>query len=287
MIELIKKEQELRTNRLHSEEDSDLIGSGGYVSPIDHLYEDVLIAVSLKKPVLLKGPTGSGKTKLAETVSYFFSQPIQSINCSVDLDAEALLGFKTIVLKGGTNVIEFVDGPVVEAMKKGHILYIDEINMAKPETLPILHSVLDYRRMLTNPYTGEVIKAHPDFSVIAAINEGYIGTTPMNEALKNRFVSFSIPYITGELLAKLLDNLFPNASKELHNLMLNLAEDLMAQVQQGLLAEDAASIRSLQYAMDLAQYMNPLRAIDYAIAEKLDDEQEKRLVLELASSWVK
>lgn len=287
MIELIKKEQELRTNRLHSEEDSDLIGSGGYVSPIDHLYEDVLIAVSLKKPVLLKGPTGSGKTKLAETVSYFFSQPIQSINCSVDLDAEALLGFKTIVLKGGTNVIEFVDGPVVEAMKKGHILYIDEINMAKPETLPILHSVLDYRRMLTNPYTGEVIKAHPDFSVIAAINEGYIGTTPMNEALKNRFVSFSIPYITGELLAKLLDNLFPNASKELHNLMLNLAEDLMAQVQQGLLAEDAASIRSLQYAMDLAQYMDPLRAIDYAIAEKLDDEQEKRLVLELASSWVK
>ena len=61
----------------------------------------------------------------------------------------------------------------------------------------------------------------------------------------------------------------------------------MAQVQQGLLAEDAASIRSLQYAMDLAQYMDPLRAIEYAIAEKLDDEQEKRLVLELASSWIK
>lgn len=184
-------------------------------------------------------------------------------------------------------MIEFVDGPVVEAMKKGHILYIDEINMAKPETLPILHSVLDYRRMLTNPYTGEVIKAHPDFSVIAAINEGYIGTTPMNEALKNRFVSFSIPYITGELLEELFNNLFPNAPKDLHTLMLNLAEDLMAQVQQGLLAEDAASIRSLQYAMDLAQYMDPLRAIEYAIAEKLDDEQEKRLVLELASSWVK
>lgn len=287
MIELIQKEKELRTSRVHSDKDTDLIGTGGYVSPIDHLYEDVLIAVSLKKPVLLKGPTGAGKTKLAETVSHFFSQPVQSINCSVDLDAEALLGFKTIVIKEGTNVIEFVDGPVIESMKKGHILYIDEINMAKPETLPILHSVLDYRRMLTNPYTGEVIKAHPDFSVIAAINEGYIGTTPMNEALKNRFVSFSIPYITGELLEKLFNNLFPNAPKDLHTLMLNLAEDLMAQVQQGLLAEDAASIRSLQYAMDLAQYMDPLRAIEYAIAEKLDDEQEKRLVLELASSWIK
>ena len=56
-------------------------------------------------------------------------------------------------------------------MKEGHILYIDEINMAKPETLPILNGVLDYRRQLTNPYTGEVIKAAPGFNVIAAINE--------------------------------------------------------------------------------------------------------------------
>ncbi|MBD7944358.1 AAA family ATPase [Psychrobacillus sp. FSL K6-2684] len=287
MIDLIERERQIRTKRLHSEKDIDLIGSGGYVSPIDFLYEDVLIAVSLKKPVLLKGPTGAGKTKLAETVSHFFSQPVQSINCSVDLDAESLLGFKTIVIKEGTNVIEFVDGPVVEAMKKGHILYIDEINMAKSETLPILHSVLDYRRMLTNPFTGEVIKAHPDFSVIAAINEGYIGTTPMNEALKNRFVSFTIPYISGDLLANLFHNLFPDAQEELHTLMLNLASDLMEQVKQGLLAEDAASIRSLQYAMELAHYMEPLRAINYAIAEKLEDEQEKRLVLELASSWIK
>jgi MoxR-like ATPase len=141
--------------------------------------------------------------------------------------------------------------------------------------------------MLTNPFTGEVIKAHPDFSVIAAINEGYIGTTPMNEALKNRFVSFSIPYISGELLESLWNALFPSASKEMHALMLNLAEDLMSQVKQGLLSEEAASIRSLQHAMELSEYMEPIRAINYAIAEKLEDEQEKKLVLELASSWMK
>ena len=69
--------------------------------------------------------------------------------------------------------------------------------------------------------------------------------------------------------------------------MLNLAEDLMEQVKQGLLSEEAASIRSLLYATELAQYMEPMRAITYAIAEKLEDEQEKKLVLELASSWVK
>ncbi|KQL35839.1 MoxR family ATPase [Psychrobacillus sp. FJAT-21963] len=287
MINVIEQERQNRLQRTHNDGDKQLIGEGGYMSPNEHLLEDVLLAVTLKKPVLLKGPTGAGKTKLAETISAFFQQPVQSINCSVDLDAEALLGFKTIVLKDGLNSIEFVEGPVLEAMKKGHILYIDEINMAKSETLPILHSVLDYRRMLTNPFTGEVIKAHPDFSVIAAINEGYIGTTPMNEALKNRFVSYSIPYISGELLEKLWMDLFPNSSKELHVLMLNLAEDLMNQVKQGLLSEEAASIRSMQYAMELAEYIDPMRAITYAIAEKLEDDQEKKLVIELASSWMK
>lgn len=287
MKNLVMEEKLKRLTRVHSAQDTALIGAGGYLSPEEHLLEDVLIAVSLKKPVLLKGPTGAGKTKLAETISEFFSQPIQSINCSVDLDAEALLGFKTIITKGGLSEIDFVDGPVVEAMKKGHILYIDEINMAKSETLPILHSVLDYRRMLTNPFTGEVIRAHPDFSVISAINEGYIGTTPMNEALKNRFVTFSIPYISGEHLEKLWQEMFPTAPKDLHILMLNLAKDLMEQVEQGMLSEEATSIRSLLYATELALYMEPIRAITYAIAEKLEDDQEKQLVLALASTWIK
>lgn len=197
MQQLIQKERKKRKNREYNEEELLLIGEGGYISPNDHLWLDVLFTVTLKKPVLLKGPAGAGKTKMAESISDFFHQPMHSINCSVDLDAESLLGFKTIVQKDGETFIEFIEGPVIKAMKEGHLLYIDEINMAKAETLPILHSVLDYRRMLTNPFTGEVIVAHPDFSVIAAINEGYIGTAPMNEALKNRFVSFSIPYLNG------------------------------------------------------------------------------------------
>ena len=100
----------------------------------------------------------------------------------------------------------FLDGPVIKAMREGHILYIDEINMAKPETLPILNGVLDYRRQLTNPFTGEVIKAAPGFNVIAAINEGYVGTLPMNEALKNRFVVIQVDYIDGDILKTLLSN---------------------------------------------------------------------------------
>jgi len=69
--------------------------------------------------------------------------------------------------------------------------------------------------------------------------------------------------------------------------MLNLAKDLMEQVEQGMLSEEAASIRSLLYATELALYMEPIRAITYAIAEKLEDDQEKQLVLALASTWIK
>lgn len=284
---IIKKTQAERINRTHTKDHSALIGNGGYVSPLPHLWEDLLLSVVLQKNVLLKGPSGSGKTKLAESISSYFQQPMHSINCSVDLDAEALLGFKTLIQDNGQTAIEFVEGPVIQAMRHGHILYIDEINMAKPETLPILHSVLDHRRMLTNPFTGEVLHAHPDFTVIAAINEGYIGTSPLNEALKNRFISFSIHYLTGEPLRALFEREFPNAEHSLISMMLNLAEDLVIQVQNGLLSEEAASIRSLLDATELAQYIHTNRAISYAIAEKLDDDSEKELILELAKTWLK
>lgn len=286
-MEIIEQVREKRNARTYDVDEVNLIAEGGYRSPNDYLFEDVLVSVALKKPVLLKGPSGSGKTKMAETISHLFQQPMHSINCSVDLDAESMLGFKTVVQQGSQTMIDFVEGPVVKAMKQGHILYIDEINMAKAETLPILHSVLDHRRMLTNPFTGEVIDAHEDFSVIAAINEGYIGTTPMNEALKNRFVSYSVPYISGEELRKLWDERFPEADASLKQVMLNLAEDLKKQVQSGLISEEAASIRSLLDATALAQYMPPLRAIRYAIAEKLADQNERELVIELAKTWIK
>ncbi|WKA57119.1 MoxR family ATPase [Planococcus shenhongbingii] len=281
-------EQDIRNRKTRKHDDYEkLIGKGGYIAPDENLWQDILFAVVLRKPVLLKGPTGAGKTKLAESISSTFSQPMQSINCSVDLDAEALLGFKTLVQRGGESRIEFVEGPVVTAMKQGHFLYIDEINMAKPETLPILHSALDHRRMMTNPFTGEVIEAHPDFGVIAAINEGYIGTAPMNEALKNRFIAYPIPYLTGEQLQELWNREFPDADAGLKSFMLDLAADLMKQVENGLLSEEAASIRSLLDATALAQHMDPLRAVKYAIAEKLEDESERDLFMDLANTWKK
>lgn len=169
-------------------------------------------------------------------------------------------------------------------MTKGHLLYIDEINMAKPETLPILNGVLDYRRTITNPFTGEVVKADHDFGVIAAINEGYIGTTPLNEALKNRFVMIEVPYISGETLKKvLLDQSLLKEERKIDQFVA-LSSDLIEQAKNGIISEEAASIRALIDACDLAVFLPPIRAIKRAIIDKLEDEREKAAVQNIAET---
>src|SRR5690625_238645 len=147
----------LYKNRRENNNFNELIKPGGYIPPHMNILIDAISALSMGKNVLLKGPTGAGKTKMAETLSNLFNQPMFSVNCSVDLDAESLLGFKTLAYEDDKQMIDFVPGPVTNAMKNGTFLYIDEINMAKPETLPLINGVLDYRRTITNPDRKSVV----------------------------------------------------------------------------------------------------------------------------------
>lgn len=275
----------LNTNqRKDNDTFEELIRQGGYVPPHMDLLIDAISALSMGKNVLLKGPTGAGKTKFAETLSNLFNQPMFSVNCSVDLDAESLLGFKTLAYEDGKQVIEFVPGPVTSAMNNGTFLYIDEVNMAKPETLPLINGVLDYRRTVTNPFTNEIITAKNGFNVIAAINEGYVGTVPLNEALKNRFIVINVPYIEGEQLKQLIQKNTKLTSAATIDLFVTLSSDLINAVAQGKLTEDAASIRALLDACDLSVLIPPKRAITRSIADKMEEEREREFVKNLADT---
>lgn len=278
----------LNETKQHTNDDfSELIKQGGYVPPHIDLLVDAIIALSMGKNVLLKGPTGTGKTKFAETLSNLFNQPMFSINASVDLDAESLMGFKTLAYDKGQQVIDFVPGPVTKAMKHGTLLYIDEINMAKPETLPLINGVLDYRRTVTNPFTNEMITAEESFNVIAAINEGYIGTVPLNEALKNRFIVIEVPYIQGEQLESLIKTNSKLTDQTTIELFLTLSADLIQGVTQGKVSEDAASIRALLDACDLSEHIPVRRAIQRAITDKLDEEREKEFIRNIVDTLFK
>ncbi|MBD1224040.1 ATP-binding protein [Virgibacillus halodenitrificans] len=276
--------QLLTSNRRQTEHFTELVRKGNYMPETPDVLIDAITALSMGKNVLLKGPTGSGKTKFAETLSYLFNQPMFSVNSSVDLDAESLLGFKTLEYKDGQQQIDFVPGPVINAMNYGTFLYIDEINMAKPETLPLINGVLDYRRTLTNPFTNEIVSANEGFGVIAAINEGYVGTVPLNEALKNRFVVIEVSYIQGEQLKQLIHNSTKLSDKTLIDLFVKLSEDLIFAVSQGKIAEDAASIRALLDACDLSALIPPKRAIQRAITDKLDEAREREFVASIAET---
>ena len=279
IMDILNKEK--RENNAGFEE---LVRQGGYLPPDMDLLIDAITALSMGKNILLKGPTGAGKTKFAETLSYLFNQPMFSVNCSVDLDAESLLGFKTLAYKEEKQMIEFVPGPVINAMNHGHFLYIDEVNMAKPETLPLINGVLDYRRTITNPFTNEMITAKEGFTVIAAINEGYIGTVPLNEALKNRFIVLEVPYIEGEQLKQLIQMSTQLTDEKTIDLFVKLSGDLISAVHQGKLSEDAASIRALLDACDLSVLIPPKRAVLRSIVDKLDEEREKEFVKNLTET---
>lgn len=279
IVEILNKNQ-----RTQDSTHNNLIREDGYVPPTNELFIDAISALSMGKNILLKGPTGAGKTKLAETLSHLFHQPMFSINCSVDLDAESLMGFKTLAYEDEKQVIKFVPGPVTSAMKDGSFLYIDEINMAKPETLPLINGTLDYRRTVTNPFTNEVITAKKGFNVIAAINEGYIGTVPLNEALKNRFIVIDVPYLQGDQLKELIKSNTRLTDKTMIDLFTTLSADLIHAVDQGKLAEDAASIRALLDACDLSVVIPPKRAILRSIIDKLEEDREKEFVENLAET---
>ena len=237
-------------------------------------------AYANRLPVLLKGPTGCGKTRFVAHMAQRLGKKLYTVACHDDLSAADLIG--RYLLKGGETV--WVDGPLTRAVREGAICYLDEVVEARKDVTVVLHPLTDDRRILPIDRTGEELQAAPGFMLVASYNPGYQNILKtLKPSTRQRFVAleFGFPAPRVELQVVAGESGLP---AERCAPLVRLAGKLRALKGQDL--EEGVSTRLVVYAATLiAQGMTTDRAIRVAMIEPLtDDEDVKRGLLDLVTA---
>jgi len=162
-----------------------------YYLPRGSEREVFMACAERRLPVLLKGPTGCGKTRFVEHMSWRLRRPLVTIACHDDLSASDLTG--RFLLHGDETV--WVDGPLTTAVRGGAICYLDEVIEARSDTLTVLHPLADERRILPLDKTGELLHAASGFLLVVTYNPGYQrGMKELKNSFRQRFVAFDFDY---------------------------------------------------------------------------------------------
>lgn len=158
------------------------LASGKEIEVFEHASKNRL-------PVLLKGPTGTGKTRFIEYMAYKLGRKCITISCHEETSATDLIG--RFIIKGAETV--WLDGPLTTAVRTGAIIYLDEVAEARPDVIVAIHSLTDYRRELYLDKLAESVVAHGDFLLVASFNPGYQrGFKELKPSTRQRFVA--IPF---------------------------------------------------------------------------------------------
>ncbi len=220
-------------------------------------------------PLLLKGPTGCGKTRFVEHMAARLGRPLYTVACHDDLSAADLIG--RYLLRGGAT--EWVDGPLTRAVREGAICYLDEVIEARKDVTVVLHPLTDNRRTLMIDRTGEELVAPPGFMLVASYNPGYQNILKrLKPSTRQRFLSitFGFPDPTTETAVVARESgLDPARVAPL----VRLAGHIRA--LSGMDLEEGVSTRLLIYAASLIAGGMPIeRALQAAVVEPLTDEPD-------------
>ena len=157
------------------------------------LYE---AAYAARLPVMVKGPTGCGKSRFVEHMAWKLGKPLITVACNEDMTASDLVG-RYLLDAGGTR---WLDGPLTTAARIGAICYLDEIVEARQDTTVVIHPLTDHRRTLPLDKKGELVVAHADFQLVISFNPGYQSLMKdLKQSTKQRFVAFDFDYPPAEL----------------------------------------------------------------------------------------
>lgn len=220
-------------------------------------------------PLLIKGPTGVGKTRFVGYMAAKLGLPLYTVACHDDLTAADLVGRHLI----GDGTTYWSDGPLTRAVREGGICYLDEVVEARKDTTVVLHPLADDRRVLPIDRTGEILQAPPSFMLVVSYNPGYQNFLKgMKPSTRQRFVSlrFDFPPAAQEEAILIGET---GCSKEVAQTVVAIGQQLRALKDVDL--EEVASTRLLVYAATLIHDgMEPVAACKAALVEGLTDDAE-------------
>ena len=238
------------------------------------LYE---AAYAARLPVMIKGPTGCGKSRFVEYMAWKLGRPLISVACNEDMTATDLMGRYLLDAEG----TRWLDGPLTTAARIGAICYLDEIVEARQDTTVVIHPLTDHRRTLPLDKKGELVEAHPDFQLVISYNPGYQSLMKdLKQSTKQRFAAFEFDYPAPEVETSIV-------AKET-----GVAEDVAAKLVKiggtarnlkGHGLDEGISTRLLVYAATLIrQGIAPRAACRMALVRPITDDADIRDTLDHA-----
>lgn len=222
-----------------------------------------------KIPLLLKGPTGTGKSRFVEYMAHQLNKKLITISCHEETSSTDLIG--RYIIKGAETV--WLDGPLTTAVKEGAIIYLDEIAEARPDVIVAIHPLTDHRRELFIDKLGETVKAHEDFMLVASFNPGYQkGFKELKPSTRQRFVALSFNYPDAKTESAILIN-ETGVDEDTAKKLVNIGNKIRNLKELGL--TETVSTRLLVDAAKLIKSGLPKRlSVKVAVVEPLSDDQE-------------
>lgn len=225
-------------------------------------------------PVLLKGPTGCGKSRFMEFMAWRLKRPLITVSCHDDLTSSDLVG-RYLIVGGETR---WTDGPLARAVRCGGICYLDEIVEARKDTTVVIHPLADDRRVLPIEKTGEVIQAGKEFCLAISYNPGYQSILKdLKQSTRQRFVAIEFDYPDAELEKKIVIK-ESGVDADIAEKLVKFAN--MTRNLKGNGLDEGASTRLLVHAAKLiVTGISPVSACQGAITQALTDDPEMLLAV--------
>lgn len=242
-----------------------------YYRPISDECEVFRLCHRTRRPLMIKGPTGCGKSRLVEAMAETLGRPLVTVACHEDTSATDLLG--RYLIEGGDTTWQ--DGPVTRAVRQGAILYLDEVAEAREDVVVVLHPLADHRRQLFVDRLGERLDASDDFMLVVSFNPGYRqGLRELKASTRQRFIGLSLGYPGADAEAEVVareSGVEPKVARRL----VGFARKVRQLDELGLV-ETVSTRLLIGAAMLIASGLAPRRACMVGVIEALTDDAEVR-----------